>query len=185
MPRKSTKSRNLENPFVQSLVIPCIWKLTPPSDQTEGRVIRSYLVDVEDNTQVYTERTLKLFKELPSASMVMFMWICSKLPKNTDYIEINEEKYCKEMGISPRTFFTAKQGLLTKVITVRESRANTYFVSPLYIYRGQRQKAYPDNIKVLNKDPLEQWLGKAPVSGDNLPLQPVGMEVPDMFTPET
>lgn len=176
MPRKRLKPANLENPFVQSLKIPCIYRVIPQHGS-----VTAVLIDTEDNTQVYTARALSLFKELPSASMILFMWICSKLPRNSDYLEINEEKYCKEMGISSRTFYTAKQGLLNRVIVVRESRANTYFVSPLYIYRGRRQDDYKDNVVTLNTNPLEKWLGKAPVSEDNVPIQVPGMEIPDMF----
>lgn len=147
-------------------------------------MIKSFLIDVEDSTPVYTDRTLPLFKELSSCAKDMFMWICAHLGKNTDVIEIPEPKYCAEMGVASRTFFKAKAELLNRVIVPRESRSNTYFVSPLYIYRGSRIKAYPDNVMIKSKDPLENF-GKAEgVSSDNVPLQPVGMEIPEMFSSE-
>lgn len=180
MPRKKVKP-DIPNPFVQTLVINARWKVET-AYLSGGRTISSKPVEIDHYTTVYNEKTLALFKTLPVSSKDMFMWVSAHLNVNSDYLEINPDKYCKEMGVSSRTFYTALDGLRNRVIVPRESRANTYFINPQYLYRGSRISMYRDNVVTVNGDPLAAVAGKSDIVSDSdVLIAPVGMTNPDMF----
>lgn len=182
MPKKTKETADF-NPFVQSLQIKAIWRMSSRYE-SEGRVVQSKPYEVEHRVHFYTEKVQPLFATLPNSAINLFMWIAAKLRYESDVIEIDPDRYCKEMEVSMRTFYDAIERLRNKVIVPRDKRAKTYYVNPAYIYRGSRTKSYPNNIVAINKDPLEKILGKdAEVNSDNAPLDVPGFERPELFGP--
>lgn len=170
------------NPFTESLIIKAIWRENKSYIQHTGVNVSLSLMDADPHTSVYTERTLSLFKELNGSAKDMFIWVCSKLTYGQDYLEIREGKYCEEMGVSRPTFQSARNALLNRVIAPRKLRSHTYYINPSYFYRGRRVEAYPNNILVKSAPKMVKLEDDdIKVSGDNLPLQVPGMEIPDMF----
>ena len=156
--------KNLEmNPFVQSLEIRAVWKITELShggEEIEGAVKGScnyILMDTDEKCSVYPAHLLPWFSQLPTSAKDMVLWIMLHLGRKTDVIEIREDKYCKEMGVSRATFYSAKTAITNRLIASRaESRTNTYWVNPAYLYKGDRVMAYRNNVREVNESPYKK-----------------------------
>jgi hypothetical protein len=108
----------------------------------------SFPIDGDPHASVYAMDLMARFTELGSSAKDMFMHIVTHIGYETDVIELREIDYCSDRGISRPTFFRAKQELIEWLILPRSARKNTYWVNPSYIFRGNRLKKYPDNIKI-------------------------------------
>ena len=105
---------------------------------------------------LYTDGLMGFFPMLSSSGKDMFMYVCSKLQYNQDYIELTEERYCKDTGVSRSTFFSAKRELTNRVLIERKSRRNTYWINPMYMFRGDRMAQYPAAVKMVNEHPFKE-----------------------------
>jgi hypothetical protein len=153
------KNTTETNPFVQSLVIPGFWKLeTGDEDSSEGGsgfTAHVRLVDKDVRCQIFPAHLLMWFKDLPTSAKDMVIWITLHIAYNSDVVEIREDKYCEEMGISRSTFFSAKTAITNRLIVLRASRKNTYWVNPSYLFKGNRIKVFRANVVEENENPLK------------------------------
>lgn len=99
-----------------------------------------------------TDDLLTIKKQFSPAAKDMVDYICRYLGANRETIEIKYEKYCTVMGeISLRTFYRAKEEL-NNLIIVRKARKDVYYINPKFLFRGQRLKAFPDNVVIVSTD---------------------------------
>ena len=162
--QKTTKNNPETNPFVHTLEIKARWIVEKEViSGTEGSgdvtLATANPVEVDSWCNVYTEHFLHVVKGMSAAAKDMIFWIISHLGYETDIIEMREDKYCEEMEVSGRTFYKARAELLNRMLAQRVSRRNTYWVNPTYFYRGKRTKAYPQNVTMMNTNPLNQLNG--------------------------
>lgn len=163
MPKKLPET----NPFVQKeagFVIHALWKLDRFGTEEEHGVVggnqaRAYRLEIDDRTQLYTAHVLDLFKQLSSAAKDMFIYIAIKLPYNQDYLELDEVKYCAITGVSRATFYAAKQQLTNRLLIPRVKRNNTYWINPVYMFKGDRMKAFPHAVVTDNEHPFNKLSG--------------------------
>lgn len=148
------------NPFVQELRIPAVWKLeTESTDREEGgssTVAKTRLMDKDIRCQIFPAYLLHWFKDLPSSAKDMVLWVTLHIAYGSDVITIKEDSYCEEMGIGRATFYAAKSALTNRIIIPRASRKNTYWVNPAYLFKGDRIKAYRNNVVPENSNPLDK-----------------------------
>lgn len=112
------------------------------------------LTDVNDRCPVYTEGLMSWFRELSTSAKDMFLWIGMKLPLSQDYMEITEERYCKEMEVSRATFYSSKTQMLNRLMIPRADRKNTYWINPAVMYKGSRVDAFSDRVRPENDHPI-------------------------------
>lgn len=148
------------NPFVQTLAITGVWKLHhlpfKVSEGSKNTFAHSTLIDADNRVSIYTDNLLQWFFQLSPSAKDMFMWISHKIGYETDVIEMNEEKYCEETGVSRGTFHSAKSALTNRLIIPRTTRRNTYWVNPSYLYKGDRIKQFNRNVVQVNENPLKR-----------------------------
>jgi hypothetical protein len=165
------KNKQEPNPFVQALEIRARWRLIFKTEGGAEENISSRqtygvaLTDVDDRCPVYTSGLMSWFRDLSTSAKDMFMWIAMQLPLNQDYMEITEERYCKEMEVSRGTFYTAKTQLINRLLAVRTSRKNTYWVNPSYMYKGSRVDKFSDRVTPENEHPIYKTKDGKPPAG--------------------
>jgi hypothetical protein len=151
------------NPFLHALEIPAIYKLNPTEYIKEGGTILSTkIIDKSTRCSVYTDSLFSWFPKIPTAAKDMVLWIAAHLPFEQTYLEMEMEKYCKEMEIAQSTFYACRVAILNHLIIPRTSRKNTYWVNPEYLYKGSRIKNFGAQIKFQNEDPLEKLKAEKP-----------------------
>lgn len=101
----------------------------------------------------------------------MVLWIMEHLPYEQDYMEMSEERYCSDMQVSKSSFYAAKGQLVNRLIIPRQSRRNTYWVSPGYLYKGSRVNRFKDRVVYENENPLAR-LGKGSADAQEAQDQP-------------
>lgn len=155
MAKKATET----NPFLHGLEIPAIHKLNPIERIAGGTTISTRPLDTATRCAVYTDHIFNWFKGIPTAAKDMVLWIAHQLPYQQDYLEMDMEKYCKDMEVAQSTFYACRQALINHLIIPRVSRKNTYWVNPTYLYKGNRIKNFRDNVKFYNENPLDRLSG--------------------------
>ena len=151
------------NPFVQNstgFAVHAIWKMRKlgigGGSESPSALYEVHPVDVDDRVQVYTDGLLGFFPLLNSAAKDMFIYIACKLPLDQDYLELPDDKYCKEMNVSRATFFNARKELINRIIIPRTTRKNTYWINPAYLFKGDRLNKFPESVRMMNTHPLDK-----------------------------
>ncbi len=154
------KKADETNPFVQSLRIPAIWKLQTGKEEHHEESLsislNARVIDTDIRCQIFPGNMLHWFKGLPTSAKDMVIWISLRIGFSTDVVEIREERYCEDLGISRATFYAAKAALTNHLIIPRTSRRNTYWVNPAYLFKGDRTKVYRSNLVMGNSNPLDK-----------------------------
>lgn len=114
------------------------------------------LMDMDNRCSVFTDGLLSWFPTLTTSAKDMFIWICTRLPFEQDYLEMSDDKYCDEMQISRSTFFTSKAQLVNRLIIPRNSRKNTYWVNPSYLFKGDRVRNFRGQVTEGNENPVKK-----------------------------
>ena len=164
------KKHEETNPFVQLYTgfrIEAIWKceklITSVADDSErdpnnktGTQLRAYKFERDNKVTMFTDGLVGMFPNLPAASKDMFMYIAARIQYDCDYIELDEERYCKTMNTSRTTFFNAKRDLINRLIIPRSKRKNTYWINPSYLFKGSRMEKYPEYVRMMNEHPFNK-----------------------------
>jgi hypothetical protein len=117
-------------------------------------IFKATRVETAPRVTLYTEGLLNMFLGLSPAGKDMLMYILVHLRYDQDYLELDEEKYMSDTEAGRATFYRAKVELTNRVIIPRLSRKGTYWINPMYMFRGQRMSKYPDRIKMENSHPF-------------------------------
>lgn len=112
---------------------------------------------------MFTEYIFGWFKKLPVCAKDMFMYIVCHIGNKTDIIEIREDKYCLEAEVGHKTFYSARRALLNRLIIPRTSRKNTYWVSPFWVYNGNRMSKLKKYAVMQNEHPFKKLDERIPV----------------------
>lgn len=165
MPKKLPET----NPFVQNgtgFKIEAIWKMeelvpngakrTSEYSTAGATTFHAYKYERDDRVAVYTKGILGMFSVLSSAAKDMMMFIASRIQYDSDVIELEEDRYCKIMNVSRSTFFAAKKELTNRLIIPRTSRKNTYWINPMYLFKGNRLEKYPESVVMVNNHPMDR-----------------------------
>lgn len=153
------------NPFVLNetgFSIPAVW-VSAKMGSTKGEAVvedsmygmyRVNPVETAPRVVMYTEGLLNMFLGLSSAGKDMLMYIVVHLQHDQDYLELDEERYMGETGSGRTTFYRARTELTNRVIIPRMSRKGTYWINPMYMFKGRRMAKYPERVKMENAHPF-------------------------------
>lgn len=131
---------------------------------------RTYFTEVQASTAIYIDdSSLKIVRELPSASKDMLFYMMRYLGVNKETIKLNTEVYCERMGVTEKTFRTARQGLVNIVLIKKKDRKDIYFINPAFLFKGRRIDAFPTSRVIVYADPniaLARKMGFLPERND-------------------
>lgn len=108
----------------------------------------------EDGNRVTLNRTEtpSLRKEKAALTLKtghLLLWIAEKLEVGQDYIFINKEAYLEESGVgSINTYKAALKELIDKRFITPASTRDTYWINPMYMFKGSRTEKYRQNLDV-------------------------------------
>lgn len=135
------------NPFTASLVI----KASEVLNKNIGNVTTILIEKTTPASLFMNDELLKILCNFSPSGREMVFYILRYIGEKVETIEINYEKYCSRMGeTSTRSFYRAIAEL-TNIIIVKKKRKNTYYVNPLYVFRGSRIKCYPDKTTIVQE----------------------------------
>lgn len=135
------------NPFRNALAIEVkeLMSRMPP---------RAYLTEDKTPTSIHiNDSSLMIMKELPNASKDMMFYLMRHLGINKETIKLSAEVYCERMGVTEKTFRTARQGLINVILIKKKDRKDVYFINPAFIFKGKRADAFPTSVVVVHSDP--------------------------------
>lgn len=142
------------NPFVQNFKLKVVkvnttYYETKTHDITEGvvgkfkQVTESFLAEQQEKTSVYDVGYIEniLFKELKSNGRDMLLYVIYNLEKDSDIINLKQDKVCEKIGISRATYYSAIQQLIDVAILCRK-HSSEYWINPFYLFKGNRIEYY-------------------------------------------
>lgn len=93
-------------------------------------------------------RRKKMVSLLPGAKDLL-LWVLYELKAGDDSLWINHQMYMEENEIkSINTYKVALKDLIKKGFLAISVIKGVYWINPDFIFRGDRLKAFPDNVKV-------------------------------------
>jgi hypothetical protein len=162
------------NPFEVPLQIPFMYRMEAiavPRANNDGKLYEIRRMEVSNRATLYLDLVMPLFQELTGAAKDMVMYIAQHLRWDTDYLELREDRYCEDMGVTRATFFAAKSQLVNRLIIPRTSRRHTYWINPALLYKGNRLHRYPDRAVPVNDHPFERLSGTSVPKDDAVSTQ--------------
>jgi hypothetical protein len=142
------------NPFIQAFPITVIEKnqsysVARTTDIVDGIITKSQKVtdtvqfDQQSKCSVYYIPYIEnvLFKELKSNARDLLLYIIYNIKSDIDFINLKQDKVCKEMFCSKPTLISSIKQLSDVAILCKKSQSE-YWVNPHYIFKGNRIKFY-------------------------------------------
>ncbi len=156
-PKEASNRPQDPNPFLYTLRIPVFQKLLVteiPDTWAGSRSYRVQPIETDARVSLYIDNIMPLLKELTPSAVMMVLYIMEHLSPDKDYLELREDKYCQEMGITRATYHAARMAITNMVIIPRVARKHTYWINPALFFRGDRRKKYPEKMVAVNDNPL-------------------------------
>lgn len=116
-----------------------------------AKLPKKYTFERQLQTTVFrtdqTKRTVLTLK--PNAKDLLF-WIMYEIPRNTDYVIIDKNKYAEyfDKKLSIKTIDRAIKELTQKHIIKQSKEQTVYFINPNYFFAGTRKNKYPEKCKI-------------------------------------
>lgn len=153
------------NPYLKGMVIHVkeVWK---DVDVFEGKEDDGIGVRVDnkrtEQRKHYAEQQefVKVFRiaehrkalaSLAARAKELLCWLLFTIKPGKDYVVMNISLYKKENGCSHSTYTRAVEDLMSVGIIAPTRSQVVFWVSPLFMFNGNRLTKYPDNVVIVNK----------------------------------
>lgn len=153
------KLQGLQNPFMASTVIQCrsyksVNKMVSVADVSDGVILGDVseiksrmLVDADDYTKVFTKPGYRLHvSALNNQGKALFLWLLFEIDYAEDFFELNKRRFIAENGSSYQHLSFGVKALMDASIITPTSVDNVYWINPIFFFKGDRIKMYPDNL---------------------------------------
>lgn len=142
------------NPFTQGLEVRANVLIFNKQykEESDGTMLNATAtVDSAAFTKVYVSKENRLIlNKVSPRGKEMILWIIQSLTAGEDSIRIGRKRYMEENEIkSINTYKEAINELVRYGFIVNTINKDTYWINPVFMFRGDRLKKYPDN-KILN-----------------------------------
>lgn len=109
-----------------------------------------YMVEKQESCKLYRDLDInQMLMGLSYRALQLFNWVALMIKKDSDWIQINEDLFCKRTNITSRkTYVKAVEELLMYQILIGTHYKTVYWVNPNYLFNGDRLKKYPKNVKI-------------------------------------
>lgn len=113
----------------------------------------SYVVDKQESCKLYRDMDINcMLMGLGYRALQLFNWVALTIEKDRDWVQINEDLFCKRAGIgSKKTFKAALNELIRYQVLLGTHYSTVYWVNPYYLFNGDRLKKYKNNVEVVYK----------------------------------
>lgn len=153
MSKKKQKILNPNNPLITNdlKIIVNENTNTDEFERKNGIIIhKEYTAERAKVTKLYTSATnrKKIADNSPIAKNII-LWIMYQIEYSQDYLYFDKFEFMSENKVkSIKTVNAALTELIKNKIIAKSNIKDIYFFNPVYLYRGSRQKNYPDNVEV-------------------------------------
>lgn len=109
-----------------------------------------YFADKQEHTKMYRSlNNSQMLMFLSYRALQLFIWVTLHIQKDKDWVQINEQLFCKRASISTgKTYKAALSELLRYQLLIPTHYKTVYWVNPEYIFNGDRLKKYPNNLNI-------------------------------------
>ena len=134
------------NPFVFTLEIPVLENLR---EEQQGQYY-----EVTPYTKVFAcSKRRKILANLSTKASHLLLWIIMDIRSGKDVIIINKKRYEEESGLTLPTIRSAIKELIEKGLLAFTVYKDTYYINPMFFFKGSRPKKYPENLVITrNRD---------------------------------
>lgn len=119
--------------------------------QLESGEYESTIADVEktEMCKLYcSPDRRKIYSKLSPRCCQMMLWIMNEVDYGKDYLWINVDRYMKEHDVTSMNTYRAAIDELIRYGQVTPTRIkDVYWINPDFIFKGDRIKKYPKNVK--------------------------------------
>jgi|LakMenE01Jun11ns_1017448.scaffolds.fasta_scaffold9382484_1 hypothetical protein len=153
------KLQGLQNPFMTNTTIQCktykvINKMGNLADITEGifvgdvsEIKQSVIVDSEEHSKIFTKAGYRLHvSALSPQGRLLFLWLLYEIDYAEDFLELNKRRFIAECTSNYKHLSAGIKSLMDASIIIPTTVENVYWINPIFFFKGDRVKKYPNNI---------------------------------------